>query len=175
MFEKRNIARRQRDALQQIGTPQEVYGRPANRFVAGFLGQPPMNFIRGRFEDGAVAMGGAKLALPASVSAAIKGSEPEVLVGLRPESFVPTQEGAGLFRGEIEVVEQLGAESYVYLRVPNLDVVEQGDRPVELAGSICARLNEPTNLIAGERVSLDIRPELVRFFDMKTGDSRLKR
>jgi multiple sugar transport system ATP-binding protein len=161
--------------IQQVAPPRELYDHPANAFVAGFIGSPPMNFVRGRLENGGVTIGGARLALPSSVSGSIKGSEPEVLVGLRPESFLPTQEGSGLFRGEIEVVEQLGAESYVYLRVPNLDVVEQSDRPGELAGSICARLIEPTNLTAGERLSLDIRPELVRFFDVKTGDSRLRR
>jgi multiple sugar transport system ATP-binding protein len=159
--------------IQQVAPPRELYARPVNAFVAGFIGSPPMNFIRGRLVDKGIEVGGIEVALPPQALASLKGGDREVLVGLRPESFTADPGKDGPLRGEIEVVEQLGAESYIYLRVPGLDVVEQGDRPIELAGSICARLNEPANVIAGEQISLGIRPELVRIFDEKTGASRL--
>ena len=57
--------------------------------------------------------------------------------------------------------------------MPGLEVVEQSDRPAELTGSICARLNEAVDLRTGDRLALDLRPELLRLFDEKTGISRL--
>jgi len=98
---------------------------------------------------------------------------PEVLVGLRPECFLAAGAKGGLLQGEVEVIEQLGAESYLYLRIRGLDVVEHNDRPGELAGAICARLNDPVEIKTGEPMSLGLRPELVRLFDEKTGISRL--
>jgi hypothetical protein len=71
------------------------------------------------------------------------------------------------------VVEQLGAESYLYLRVAGVEVIEQTDRPGELTGSICVRLTEPADPRPGEAVSLAVRPEQVRLFDGQTGASRL--
>jgi len=113
------------------------------------------------------------LALPRDVLARVTPGDAAVLVGLRPESFAAAVAGGGALHGEVEVVEQLGAESYVYLRIQGLDVVEQTDRPAELTGSICARLNEEIELGAGDPISLNVRPELVRLFDDKTGVSRL--
>src|SRR4029079_6056589 len=97
----------------------------------------------------------------------------ELLVGLRPECFLPAAVGSGLLQAAVSVAEHLAAESYLYLRIPGLEVVEQSDRPEELTGSICARLNEPVDVRPGDRVSLDLRPELLRLFDEKTGISRL--
>ena len=61
----------------------------------------------------------------------------------------------------------------MYLRIPGLEVIEQSDRLVELAGSICARLSEPADLKTGDQIALNVRPELVRLFDKETGVSRL--
>ncbi len=159
--------------IQQVAPPRELYSRPVNAFVAGFIGSPPMNFVRGRLTGVGIEIGCTELCLPNQIMASIKDGDRDVLVGLRPESLVAEPGSDGPLSGEIEVVEQLGAESYIYLRVPKLDVVEQSDRPVELAGSICARLNEPANISAGEQIGLSIRPNLVRIFDGKTGVSRL--
>ena len=105
--------------------------------------------------------------------ARVTAGAPEVLVGLRPECFLAAGDKGGLLQGEVEVIEQLGAESYLYLRIRGLDVVEHNDRPGELAGAICARLNDPVEIKTGEPMSLGLRPELVRLFDEKTGISRL--
>ncbi len=159
--------------VQQVAPPRELYAHPVNAFVAGFIGSPPMNFIRGTIVADGVEIGGVRLNLPGEMMAKLKGGDRNVDVGLRPESFVAVQGEGGLLHGEIEVVEQLGAECFIYLRVPKLDVVEQSDRPIELAGSICARLSEPVNFAAGDPISLGIRPELIRIFDEKSGVSRL--
>ncbi|MFO1056535.1 MAG: sn-glycerol-3-phosphate ABC transporter ATP-binding protein UgpC [Dongiaceae bacterium] len=159
--------------IQQVAPPRELYAWPANAFVAGFIGSPPMNLLRGRLDGDGVALGGARLALPPALLARVAPGEPEVQVGLRPESFTLQPGGGGPLNGQIEVVEQLGAESYLYLRIAGVEVIEQSDRPGELTGSICVRLTEPADPKPGETVSLAVRPEQVRLFDGKTGASRL--
>ena len=74
---------------------------------------------------------------------------------------------------EIEVIEQLGAESYVYVRISGVETIAFGDRAVELAGALCARVDGLLNLAVGERIALGLRPELVRLFDMESGERRL--
>ena len=74
---------------------------------------------------------------------------------------------------EIEVIEQLGAESYVYVRISGVETIAFGDRTVELAGALCARIDGLLNLAVGERIALGLRPELVRLFDMESGERRL--
>ena len=160
--------------IQQVAPPHHLYMHPANAFVAGFIGSPPMNFLRGRLTDAGVDIGSVHVALPVDMRQRITPGPAEVLVGLRPEGLVPSAPGDDAVIGEIEVVEELGAERYLYLRARGLDVVEQSDRPAELTGSICARLNDPIAAAAGAAVALRPRPELVRLFDEASGDSRLR-
>ncbi len=93
--------------IQQIATPLEAYERPANVFVAQFIGKPLMNLLKGSAGDGAVKVQDGLLPL--------KGASPRgpVLLGVRPEhlSFVP--EGQGDLRGTVEVVEPMGPETWV--------------------------------------------------------------
>ncbi len=90
-------------ALQQFATPDDLYARPANTFVAGFVGHPPMNLIPGTFQDGTFAGGGLRLSLPASVSPG-PGT-----IGLRPEDLAP---GTAI-RGRVILVETLGRQVLV--------------------------------------------------------------
>jgi multiple sugar transport system ATP-binding protein len=162
-----------RGKIQQVAPPRELYAHPVNSFVAGFIGSPPMNFLRGRLTDDGIDLGGIRLALPKQMLARVAPGEAEITIGLRPECFVLAAGDRALLHGEIEVVEQLGTETYVYLWIPGIEVIDQSDRPVELAGSICARLNEPADLKDGDQIAFNIRPELVRLFDKETGVSRL--
>ena len=159
--------------IQQVAPPHHLYMHPANAFVAGFIGSPPMNFLRGRLTESGVDVGPVHVTLDQETLRRITPGPQVVLVGLRPEGLVPTAKVDKAIIGEVEVVEELGAERYLYLRPRGLDVVEQSDRPAELAGSICARLNEPIGVAAGGTVALRPRPELVRLFDPDTGASRL--
>jgi len=159
--------------IQQVAPPRQLYAWPTNAFVAGFIGSPPMNLLRGRLVESGVDLGGTVLPLPRAVRSRVAPGAPEVQVGLRPESFTMLPGEGGALRGPVEVIEQLGAESYLYLRINGLDVIEQSDRPGELTGSLCVRLNEPTDLRIGESISLAVRPEQVRLFDGQTGISRL--
>jgi multiple sugar transport system ATP-binding protein len=108
--------------VQQIGTPMEIYNQPVNRFVAGFFGLPPMNFLTGQidFENDKLrfSLGQVKLDLPAELSGRLlpyKGKE--VVFGIRPEhlSLRPIKEqGENAIQATIELVEPLGARTYVY-------------------------------------------------------------
>ena len=161
--------------IQQVATPQELYRRPANTFVASFIGSPSMNFIRGRVEAGAVTLGDYRFVLPDSVLGALRIDASDVLVGLRPEEFADARlAGDGdrvMLPAEIEITEQLGPETYAYFRVPSFDVVELGDRPVELGGALSARLDPHTSAEAGERLDLSVNLEGVHLFDLETGQS----
>ncbi len=142
--------------VQQIGPPLELYRRPANRFVAGFIGSPKMNFLEVEARgDGGAGLelglpGGSVLALPVATS----GPAPRTL-GIRPEHLElrvpPAEEGGGL-RGEIFVVERLGAESQVHVRL------DGGERVVAITAG-------ERELVAGTPCSLHFPPERAYLFD----------
>jgi multiple sugar transport system ATP-binding protein len=102
-------------AIEQIGAPLELYDRPGNRFVAGFIGSPAMNFLSGRIaRNGSAAFvgeGGVRLPLP--VATAAKDGQP-VTLGLRPEHMTIGEDG---IPAEIVVVEPTGPEVQVNARL----------------------------------------------------------
>jgi len=160
--------------IQQVATPQELYRRPVNTFVASFIGSPSMNFIRGHVDSGEVTIGDYRFALPDSVRAALRADASDVLVGLRPEEFADARlggESGVILPADIEITEQLGPETYAYFRVPSLEVVELGDHPVELGGALSARLDPRTAAEAGQRLDLSVNLEGVHLFDLETGNS----
>jgi multiple sugar transport system ATP-binding protein len=164
-----------RGVIQQVDTPQRLYRRPANTFVASFIGSPPMNFIRSRLADGKLELGDHTVALPDELRRGLRQETGDVLVGLRPEEFEDARlHGDGrrtTVLAEIEVTEQLGPETLAYFRVEGLDVVEIGDRTVELAGALSARLDPRTSASPGEQISLAINPDGLHLFEIESGDS----
>jgi multiple sugar transport system ATP-binding protein len=102
-----------------------------------------------------------------------------VLVGLRPEEFADPQlagqDGLAVLPAEIEVTEQLGPETYAYFRVDGLDVVEIGERSVELAGALSARLDPRTSAEPGQRIGLTVNLARIHLFDPESGRSVLAR
>jgi multiple sugar transport system ATP-binding protein len=110
--------------LQQVGAPQDVYERPANTFVAQFIGSPPMNVVPGTIERSGEAMvlrlpGGA-VPLPAPLAAAAAASGPQVLVGVRPEHL---QIDDGPVKATVRVVESLGHERHIICDLSPQDLV----------------------------------------------------
>jgi len=136
--------------LQQIGAPLELYQRPANRFVASFIGSPGMNFIRGRLLSASgtpvVSFAGAELAVP-GIEAAV---DAEVEVGIRPQDLVL---GSGQLRGTVSLVEMLGWEAFVHLDLDGESVIAR------VEGSESAKVR------VGENVALSVRPECTHVFD----------
>jgi multiple sugar transport system ATP-binding protein len=128
-------------ALQQVGSPAELYERPKNLFVAGFIGSPAMNFMPAE-------LSGNRVKLPigeAELSAAVEGAKDgPVVAGLRPESFEDTeligdlaQERGVVFEAEIDLVESLGSDLFAYFHVES-----EGVQSDQLADVIADRLEE---------------------------------
>ncbi|MEO8321215.1 MAG: sn-glycerol-3-phosphate ABC transporter ATP-binding protein UgpC [Bradyrhizobium sp.] len=151
--------------VQQIGTPLQVYGKPANKFVAGFIGAPAMNFIGVTVrseggEAGSTAVegeGGFKLLVSgpdASALAAYNGRQ--VILGIRPEHLVLGEGATGLgFDARVEVVEQLGSEILLETRVGATSVT-------------AARVDAESRVARGDQVRLSAQPGRLHFFDPET-------
>ena len=103
-------------ALQQVGSPEEIYERPANRFVALFVGSPPMNLLRASIDDAGLHVAGMTLPLGASRRAACAGKAIGE-VGIRPEDVVLAQPGCLDPRWRGLVVEPMGNETLVVIRL----------------------------------------------------------
>ncbi len=107
--------------VEQVGTPLDLYDDPANRFVAGFIGSPAMNFLTGRMARNgaglAVAVGGG-VHLPTPVRAEIPEGR-EVVVGVRPEHFAVADDGVP---AEVVVVEPTGADTQIFCKLAGVEV-----------------------------------------------------
>ena len=130
--------------IAQVGPPKELYERPANLFVAQFIGSPKMNILPCSTGDGA-------FSLPGGGGGPFSGSAPAAHVGIRPEHITLGAPGSGQIDGVVDVVEYLGADSFV--------VVECGE-----AGQIMVRVTGDTEIKAGETVGLQFSPERTSFF-----------
>ena len=103
--------------VQQFGTPREIYLDPANTFVARFIGTPPMNLIEARIERGSIRIGEGTYALPAHLAALAASDQQQVLVGIRPNAFTIVPSGEGTLAGRVALVEHVGAESVIDVRL----------------------------------------------------------
>jgi multiple sugar transport system ATP-binding protein len=122
-------------AIEQVGSPLELYDRPANRFVAQFIGTPQMNVVeRAELPPASVAVSDA------------------AFVGIRPEDLRLTAAGQGQIAAQVELVEALGAETLVYLHTPR-------------GAQIVLRQNARTTLVAGDNVGVDVELGHLHWFD----------
>ena len=136
--------------VQQVGTPDEIYDRPANTFVADFMGSPAMNLLPAEVEGGALSFpGGGAVPLGRALPAG------PVIAGIRPEAVALAAEGApGAVAAEVGLVENAGADAYVAFRV--------GEAP------LTARFAGRSGLRAGETARLALDPARMTFFDSRT-------
>ncbi|HUL27613.1 MAG TPA: ABC transporter ATP-binding protein [Streptosporangiaceae bacterium] len=103
--------------LQQCDTPRQLYDNPVNQFVAGFIGSPAMNLQTVPLTDGGVQLGGTTFPLPAAAGAAAKQAGlKELVIGIRPE-HLHLADGSGELRGEVLLVEELGADALLHVRL----------------------------------------------------------
>jgi multiple sugar transport system ATP-binding protein len=125
------IAVMHKGELQQFAEPRQVYDRPANMFVAGFMGSPPMNFISARIANGEgtvieIDQGGSKATLP--LARPLTRSFDAIVLGVRPENIAFAREngvakpGSASFKAVVELVEQTGAETIVGLRLAEREI-----------------------------------------------------
>jgi multiple sugar transport system ATP-binding protein len=151
--------------VQQVGTPKELYNAPINRYVAGFIGSPSMNFLRGEIgADGTVSAGeNFRLLLSKDrAAAATQRGIKEVWIGVRPEHLViernPESATRNVIKGTVEVVEPQGATSILQINIGE-------DK------KIIAQINEQWGRIAGEKLTLTVASELIHLFDPNTDES----
>jgi multiple sugar transport system ATP-binding protein len=141
--------------IEQIGSPLQLYDKPANLFVAGFIGSPSMNFIPGTAQatDGGVSieLGDGNRVYPGALQ---RSDVRDVIVGVRPEHLSIGAERDG-FAGTVSVVEPTGADTLVFARIANVDV--------------CAMFRERHDFKPGETVRLAIDPAHLHVFDAATG------
>jgi multiple sugar transport system ATP-binding protein len=132
-------------AIEQVGSPLELYDHPANQFVAQFIGTPQMNIV-----DSAV--------LPALRAAAGVGDSADGFIGVRPENVRVRAAGSGRLAGRVELVESLGADTLIYANVG-------AGNATGPAVQLVARQNERSELQPGDAVGLDIVPASFHLFD----------
>ncbi len=138
--------------VEQIGSPLDLYDRPANLFVAGFIGSPGMNVIKGKISSSGplefIADGGAHLPLPEAAAVA-RGTE--VVYGIRPEHLIVSQDGVS---AEVAVIEPTGAETQINAKL--------GSDP------LVATVRDRLSLKAGETVRMMPDLNKLHLFDAKT-------
>jgi multiple sugar transport system ATP-binding protein len=135
--------------VEQVGAPLELYDRPANRFVAGFIGSPAMNFLPGRASGGGIAIAGAGHAIAAG---ARLEENREVILGIRPEHLEIAADG---FEAEVVVVEPTGSETQVFARLGGQE--------------IAAVFRERHEFAPGQRIRLRPRADCLHLFDPSSG------
>jgi len=171
--------------LQQVDAPGDVYDRPANLFVAGFIGSPPMNLAEATVEQEngslVVSLGGARLPVPSSAGSGLgERVGQKVIVGVRPEDLHQSRDGNATLEATVDRVEALGSQLLVFFNV---------DAPLAhsagLAAALGARLEEVTHLgrggtefcaafeprsgaRVGDEVSVSVDSERLHFFDAET-------
>ena len=142
--------------IEQVGTPEEIYERPASTYVAGFIGSPAMCFLPGRVDPARQALvldSGAALPLPRGLAQAAAGEM--VQAGLRPETLALTAPGAGQIEARVDFVEELGGGRIFHLLVEDL--------PLTVLSS------EKPGLAEGAPVGVSVPPGAVHLFGAGTG------
>jgi len=145
--------------VQQIGTPEEVYHRPANTFVAGFVGTPPINFVRGtlRFKQDLI-FEPLEILMPLEQAGRMKAwHDREIMLGIRPEDVATVAEsrGAGVLKAEIEQIEFLGSVTWVSCRTAGIRLV--------------ARAAAGAAYRAGQMCYVQVDTAKLHWFDVETG------
>lgn len=138
--------------IEQVGAPIDLYNRPVNTFVAGFIGSPRMNFlpctVKACDADGVMLQDAQGRTLRAAVDGRTLAEGETVELGIRPEHLHPDPAG---YPVEVENVEQLGGESYLYART-------------ETGVALTAHLSGQTSVGRGARTHLAIRPQFAHVF-----------
>jgi multiple sugar transport system ATP-binding protein len=179
--------------LQQVGTPAELYNRPNNLFVAGFIGSPSMNFLPGEIEGDSIKTPLGTMKIPDAIRGRLQsgpgGGRGGVIVGMRPEDFedrsVVGERTDGItFKTKIDVLESMGSEFYAYFvveseRVSSRELEElasdagAADLPTQEGSQITARLDAASTVRQGQETELWFNTEHLHLFDPESGQTLL--
>ncbi len=145
--------------IQQIGAPQSIYAKPANRMVATFLGNPPMNIIPATYTNNTFKVGSQFLACPASIRETLHPTEGQGFdLGIRPESiYIKESVSKNVLVVEVKVVEPLGRETLIRSEIAGVQVNVQAGKDAR---------SHP-----GDRISLALDLDQLFVFDQTTGNS----
>jgi multiple sugar transport system ATP-binding protein len=180
--------------LQQVGSPTELYGRPKNLFVAGFIGSPAMNFMIGEVTGDRLKLpiGKVDAAAMGDAAAAVKAApDGRVIVGIRPENFEDAEivgdvkdERGIVFEADIDLIESLGSDLYAYFHVEAegvqsdqlADLVSERLEETGAAGlregqeQVVARLEPTSEVKRGEKAQLWADTAKLHLFDAESGE-----
>jgi multiple sugar transport system ATP-binding protein len=153
-------------SVQQVDVPRNIYQKPANRFVAGFIGSPPMNFLTARLMSNGGRLElrgpGLRIPLPADKAAGLgRPPDGDILLGIRPENLLltpPTAAGEPL-RARIEIVEAIGSDVYLNFR--------------HTSTLMTARVDATVDISVGQEVDLYPDPGRIHLFDARSGTALL--
>jgi multiple sugar transport system ATP-binding protein len=177
--------------LQQVAKPGELYNRPRNLFVAGFIGSPAMNFLPAKVQGDRISLPIGDVPLGEEQRRALSAAQDgNVIAGLRPEDFedsslVGDQRDRGVvFKAKIDVVESLGPELYVYFTTEHegvsskeLDELAQDAGTAEVPsageGQVVARLEAASQVQEGEELELWYDASKLHLFEAESGRSLL--
>ena len=155
--------------VQQIGTPTEVFEKPANLFVAGFIGAPQMNFFDAKLiksgKGYGVELDGVKFELTTDAQAKLKADgieEKEVILGVRPEHIKLVKEGDNAVKASVEIYEMMGSEAHVHVKLNDKDVIIRV-QTLGLDKEIAKAISN-----SGE-IAFTFTPEVMHLFDKETG------
>jgi multiple sugar transport system ATP-binding protein len=135
--------------LMQLDTPRTIYNDPANLFVAGFIGSPPMNMIRGVLEDGSFVKRGVR------ISTAVNGSRVNVILGVRPEDGNIVAEDTGALEGNVFATELIGDHTLVTVSTAE--------------DSVTVKASKDFQARVGQRVGIALTPGRIFLFDAANG------
>jgi multiple sugar transport system ATP-binding protein len=146
--------------LQQVDTPLKLYDKPVNLFVAGFIGSPAMNLLQAKAKDGKAQIGGYLVPVDPTASKQLGPQHTDITVGVRPESWRIVSEAEGGLPVTVTVVEELGADEFVY-----------GTCDVEgTPGNIIIRVSGRGQAHKGDVIHVTTDPKDVHVFDTETGE-----
>jgi multiple sugar transport system ATP-binding protein len=172
--------------LQQVATPTELFNRPANLFVAAFIGSPSMNLVEARVTNGTVSFGSHSLPIPPGVDLSGHSGD-AVVLGIRPSDFEDADVWSSdlpTIEARVDVTEELGSEVHVLFTVDAPPIImedtlaaataEQGEEIISLVAaqgksSFTAQVDVRTAARPGRSVRLSVDPRRLYFFDRQTG------
>jgi multiple sugar transport system ATP-binding protein len=171
--------------LQQVAAPQELYGRPANLFVAGFIGSPAMNLVDAQCERGSggpvVHFGGHQLSVPPSVVAEHPALEQyldrDIVVGIRPESMQDADlahdgDPGAIIELPVKLREELGSEVHIHGAIGTAAHVSGSESDdVHSLATMVARMDPRTTIAEGQVARVQVNTAGLHFFDPGTGAS----
>jgi multiple sugar transport system ATP-binding protein len=171
--------------IQQVDTPANLYAKPVNLFVAGFIGSPSMNFAPADWDAGRLQTIFGDIEPPPALAERLSNAGPKLIAGIRPEHFEDAERrehttGGVTFKANVDLVESLGSEVYVYFTIGDHKAAEL-DKVAEKTGldelphaateQMVARLDPETKARRGEVLQLWFDPARIHLFDAESGRS----